>query len=58
MKTRIEAGTDIAMIGAWDASRNDTGLAGVSGKRLMQSLEEDCATAHLFLLRTGADGGG
>jgi len=58
MKTRIEAGTDIAMIGAWDASRNDTGLAGLSGKKLVQSLEADCAAAQLFLLYTGGDGGG
>jgi hypothetical protein len=58
MKTRIEAGTDIAMIGAWDAIRNDAGLAGVSGGKLDPLLKADCAAAHLFLLRTGADGGG
>ncbi|HXI68904.1 MAG TPA: hypothetical protein VNN22_00955 [Verrucomicrobiae bacterium] len=58
MKTRIEAGTDIAMIGAWDAGRNDAALAGVSGKKLDQVLEEDCTAGNLFLLRTGADGGG
>jgi hypothetical protein len=58
MKTRIEAGTDIAMIGAWDASQNDTGLAGLTGKKLAQLLEADCAAARLFLLRTGGDGGG
>lgn len=58
MKTRIEAGTDIAMIGAWDASRNDTGLAGLGSKKLLQSLQADCAAAGLFLLHTGGDGGG
>lgn len=58
MKTRIETGTDIAMIGAWDASRNDTALAGLWGKKLEQALEADCTAARLFLLRTGGDGGG
>ncbi len=58
MKRRIEAGTDIAMIGAWDASQNDTKLAGVGFKKLEQSLEADCAAARLFLLHTGGDGGG
>lgn len=58
MKNRIEAGTDIAMIGAWDASRNDSALAGMGSKKLLQSLEADCAAARLFLLHTGGDGGG
>ena len=58
MKTRIDAGTDIAMIGVWDAGRNDSALAGTFGRKLEQMLEQDCAAAHLFLLRTGGDGGG
>lgn len=58
MKTRIEAGTDIAMIGAWDAGWNDAALAGVSGKKFNRVLEADCTAGNLFLLRTGADGGG
>lgn len=58
MKTRIEAGTDIAKIGAWDASRNDAAIARVSIKKLEQTWEEDCSTGNLFLIRTGADGGG
>lgn len=58
MKTRVEAGTDIAMIGAWDAARNDSTLAGAWGKNLDQVLEHDSAVGHLFVIRTGADGGG
>jgi hypothetical protein len=58
MKARIEAGTDMAMIGAWDAGRNDAGLADVSGRKLEQFLEQECAAARLFLIRTDADGGG
>jgi hypothetical protein len=58
MKTRIDAGTDIAMIGVWDASQNDTALAGMGSTNLLQSLETDCATARLFLLHTGGDDGG
>jgi hypothetical protein len=58
MKARVEAGTDIARIGAWDASRNDTVVAKRWGKEWDRMLEEDAARGDLFLIDTGADGGG
>ena len=54
---RIDAGTDVAMIGAWDAARDDAPLNGVGG-HLADVLERDVAQAHLFLIHTGGDGGG
>src|SRR5512133_1821196 len=41
MKARVDAGTDVAMIGAWDADRG-----------------ADAEQGHIFVLHTGADGGG
>jgi hypothetical protein len=58
MKTRIDAGTDVAMIGAWDRSRNDCVLGNVPFKEIMRALNEDAQAGHLFLIHTGADGGG
>lgn len=58
MKQRVNAGTDVAMIGAWDASRNDGALSGVWGKSLEKTLEADAAAGHLFLIHMGGDGGG
>lgn len=58
MKSRVDAGTDIAMIGAWDAGRNDKVLASASVRNFTKALEEDAAEGHLFLIRTGSDGGG
>jgi hypothetical protein len=56
MKARIQAGTDIALIGAWDASCNARPLAASANQRAV--LEADAAEGHLFLLETHADGGG
>ena len=58
MKVRIETGTDVAMLGVWDASRStlpldEKGFAGIA-----EMLEQDSADGHLFLIHTGADGGG
>src|SRR5690242_19656674 len=58
MKSRIEAGTDVAMIGAWDESRNDTVPTNIQYKQLTKILHEDSQAGHLFLIHTGADGGG
>jgi hypothetical protein len=58
MKARVEAGTDVAMIGAWDASQADGALHKISYKRLMSTLHEDAVAGDLFLIHTGADGGG
>src|SRR5262245_32463007 len=58
MKARVEAGTDIAQIGAWDASRDDGAFDKSSFKRWMASLREDTEAGFIFVLNTGADGGG
>lgn len=46
------------MIGAWDASRKDAALPKVPFKQIMNTLHEDVQAGHLFLIHTGADGGG
>ena len=58
MKARVDAGTDVAMIGAWDALRNERPFNAAETKRVSETLEADAAEGHLFLLRTGGDGGG
>src|SRR5688572_20003201 len=54
MYRRIEVGTDVAMIGVWDAARDATPRPWKSA----DELEAEAAEGHLFLLHTGADGGG
>src|SRR5688572_7723053 len=56
MKARVDAGTDAAMIGAWDATRNDQPLG--ASDEPASVLEADAADGHVFVLNTGADGGG
>ena len=46
------------MIGAWDGSRNDSILEKVPFKQIMNTLHEDAQAGHLFVIHTGADGGG
>jgi len=58
VKSRTDAGTDIAMIGAWDAQCDTTPFTAPERKHLAQSLERDAGAGHLFLVHTGADGGG
>lgn len=58
MKARIEAGTDIAMLGAWDASRSANPLAKLWGKEYGADLKADTEAGHLFFIATGADCGG
>jgi hypothetical protein len=58
MKARVEAGTDIAQVGAWDASRDDGAFDKLSFKRWKASLREDTEAGFIFVLNTGADGGG
>jgi hypothetical protein len=58
LKTRVEAGTDIAAIGAWDASRDDSALAKVGASAQGEALERDAAEGRLFFVRIGADWGG
>src|SRR4029077_9590788 len=58
MKARVEAGTDIAQIGAWDASRDDGALDKLSFKRRTAALREDSEAGFIFVINTVPDGGG
>jgi hypothetical protein len=58
MKARFDAGTDVAMIGAWDLGRNAQPFTAEEFKRLTDTLDADAEQGHLFVLHTGADGGG
>ena len=58
MNARFEAGTDVAMIGAWDAQRGAQAFSAEEYKRLSDALDADAEQGHLFVLHTGADGGG
>jgi len=58
MKVRIDAGSDIAMIGAWDAGRNDSVLTKAWGKKLEEALEQDSTAGDIFVIHLGGDGGG
>jgi hypothetical protein len=58
MKTRFDAGTDVAMIGAWDLGRNAQPVTAEEYKQLTDTLDADAEQGHLFVLHTGADGGG
>ncbi len=58
MKKRVNAGSDIAAIGAWDASLADTALANVQGSRHEEALTRDAEKGSLFFIRIGADWGG
>jgi hypothetical protein len=58
MTSRIDAGSDIAMIGAWDAGRNDSALTKASGRKLDEALEQDATAGDIFLIHLGGDGGG
>lgn len=54
MKTRIEAGTDIATLGVWDAELQKRSNI----DRSLAALDREATQANLFLIRTGGDGGG
>ena len=58
MKARFDAGTDIAMIGAWDAQRGAQPFSDSEYARLSDALDAEAAQGHIFVLRTGGDGGG
>jgi hypothetical protein len=58
MKARFDAGTDVAMIGAWDLGRNVQPFTPEEYKRLTETLDADAERGHLFVLHTGGDGGG
>jgi hypothetical protein len=58
MKARIDAGTDIALIGAWDGGRGTEALKAAEAADQSAALESDAFQGHLFLIHTGADVGG
>ena len=58
MKARVDAGTDVAMIGAWDLDRGAQPFSPEEYGRLSDTLDRDAEQGHLFVLHTGADGGG
>jgi hypothetical protein len=41
MKARVDAGTDVAMIGAWDAQRSSHTFTPSEKKPLLKTLEAD-----------------
>ena len=58
MKARFDAGTDVAMIGAWDLGTNAQPFTAEEYRQLTDTLDADAERGHLFVLHTGADGGG
>lgn len=57
MKNVIDAGTDVAMIGAWDEGvRTDPLDDAMPSSRRRQALLDDAKRARLFLVMTGVDG--
>ena len=57
MKTRIQVGTDVAMIGIWDASRSEI-FPGSKQNSSLSFLENEAIKGHLFFVLTGGDCGG
>jgi hypothetical protein len=58
MKARFDVGTDVAMIGAWDAQRGAQPVTPEEYKRLSDTLDAEADAGHVFVLHTRADGGG
>src|SRR3954454_24274562 len=58
MKARFEAGTDVAMVGAWDLERGAQPFSPDESRRIPDTLDSDAEQGHLFVLHTGGDGGG
>lgn len=58
MRARVDAGTDVAMIGAWDARRDGEPFSPDKFSQVQASIEADASNGHLFLIHTGGDGGG
>ena len=58
MRARLDAGTDVAMIGAWDARRDAEPFPAGKLREVHALLESDAANGDLLLIHTGADGGG
>ena len=55
MKTRFDAGTDVAMVAASDANRSAEPFTSAEFGALGDTLERDARAGHLFLVHTNAD---
>lgn len=58
MKARVEAGTDVAMVGLWDARLNSMPFRPAETTQVSSTLEKETEDGRLFLIHTGSDGGG
>ena len=58
MYVRFNVGTDVAMLGAWDASRGAQVATAAERKQWSETLEADAEAGHVFLIGTGGNGGG
>ena len=55
---RLYAGTDIAMIGAWDSNSNQNLPSETAASKIDEIIEKASSERSLFYINTGADGGG
>jgi hypothetical protein len=58
MYVRFDVGTDVATLGAWDASRGAQVATAAERKSWSETLEADVEAGRVFLISTGGDGGG
>jgi len=58
MYVRFDVGTDVAMLGAWDASRGAQIATKAEWKQWSDLLEADAEAGQIFFMKTGGDGGG
>ena len=58
MYVRFNVGTDVAMLGAWDASRGAQVATAAERKKWSETLDADAEAGQVFLIGTGGDGGG
>jgi hypothetical protein len=58
MKSRIDTGSEVATIGAWDSCRNDSALTDASDKTREKTLERDSVVGDIFLIHLGLESGG
>jgi hypothetical protein len=56
--TRIDAGPDVAMVGAWDEARNANTLLDLPYKQYIATLASDAELGHLFMIQLGGEWGG
>ena len=58
MYVRFNVGTDVATLGAWDASRGAQWATAAERKKWSETLEADADAGHIFLISAGSDGSG